>query len=174
VRVFFGSEWAPIIPLIQILAVFGAFRSIGATNGPMFKAVGRPDYATKIQIFNVAKLGLLIYPFTTVWGLEGVALLLVFHAATSNLITDYLAVSAIHASLYRFGKEISYPLFASLFMGISIVGFKRGFQLETSILSLFVVVVSGIAIYAVVTVVLDKHTGYGISRTIGRVIGELH
>ncbi len=41
VRFVFGEKWAPVIPLVQILAPVGLLQSIGATPGQLFLARGR-------------------------------------------------------------------------------------------------------------------------------------
>jgi teichuronic acid exporter len=43
VPVFLGPGWDHIVPLIQILSVFGAIRVIGNPSGPAFLAKGRPE-----------------------------------------------------------------------------------------------------------------------------------
>ncbi len=60
-----GSKWAPIIPVMQILAIKGLERSLGATGGPLFEAVGKPGISTKLQFAKLIMLIILIYPVFT-------------------------------------------------------------------------------------------------------------
>ncbi len=74
VRFLYGSQWLPIVPALQVLCVFGAIRSIAATTGPLFTALGKPKF---IFYVNLAKLGLiavLVFPLTRQYGIVGTSL----------------------------------------------------------------------------------------------------
>jgi teichuronic acid exporter len=43
VPVFLGPSWSEAVPLVQILALFGAIRVLGNPSGPAFLAKGRPS-----------------------------------------------------------------------------------------------------------------------------------
>jgi O-antigen/teichoic acid export membrane protein len=73
VPLLFGEKWTPIVPLVQILSVYGIMRSMGSPFGPVFQAIGRPDLMTKIQLFNLAVLAAVIFPMTFRWGVVGTA-----------------------------------------------------------------------------------------------------
>ncbi|MEF8814591.1 MAG: lipopolysaccharide biosynthesis protein, partial [Halovenus sp.] len=36
VRVFLGNDWVPIVPVLQVLAVWGAIRALGSSSGPVW------------------------------------------------------------------------------------------------------------------------------------------
>ena len=44
IRAFFTPAWQPMVPVMQLLALYGLMRSMGATMGPVWKAIGRPDW----------------------------------------------------------------------------------------------------------------------------------
>jgi O-antigen/teichoic acid export membrane protein len=69
----FGEKWIPIVPLVQMLSVYGIMRSMGSPFGPVFQAIGRPDLMAKIQLFNLAVLAAVIFPMTFRWGVSGTA-----------------------------------------------------------------------------------------------------
>jgi PST family polysaccharide transporter/lipopolysaccharide exporter len=85
--------------VLQILTAEGVARALAGTTGPLFRAVGRPDLATKLALGRLAILAVILYPLTTRWGLEGVAVgilasSLLFHGAALRLATRIAAVTS--------------------------------------------------------------------------------
>lgn len=74
VRIFLTETWLPIVVPLKILAVYGLFRSIGATMGPLFLAVGKPEISTKVKTVQLAILIICIYPLSRSLGISGTAL----------------------------------------------------------------------------------------------------
>jgi O-antigen/teichoic acid export membrane protein len=73
VQLVLGDKWLAAVPLVRILSVYGIMRSMGASFGPVFKAIGRPDLGTRIQVFNLLVFAAAIFPMTLRWGLIGAA-----------------------------------------------------------------------------------------------------
>lgn len=71
VTIILGEKWLPMVPALRILAVWGGFQMLSTSIAPLFRAVGKPDWWTKVQIFKVAVLALTIYPLTLRWGITG-------------------------------------------------------------------------------------------------------
>lgn len=117
---FLGEKWLPMVPAMQILTIWGVIRSIGATTGPVWQAIGKPDFVTKIQAVQVILLGILILPFTYYMGMNGTALAVVFMA----LIPNFLALVITSNSLkIRNNKIFKILLFPILFSFISYILF---------------------------------------------------
>lgn len=53
VIVVFGEQWAPSIPLVQVLALMQIMLSLPWSAGDVLKAIGRPDISTKLLIIEV-------------------------------------------------------------------------------------------------------------------------
>lgn len=72
VPVFLGPKWGDVVPLVQILSVFGAIRVLGNPSGPAFLAKGHPQIGF---YFNVAVAAVVIVAFslTVSSGLEAIA-----------------------------------------------------------------------------------------------------
>lgn len=68
-----GSDWAPIIPVVQVLVIAGLTRSFQALAGALFQACGRPDLDFKMNVPRALALAVLIWPMTAWAGLEGAA-----------------------------------------------------------------------------------------------------
>jgi|Deesub1362A_J573_1020465.scaffolds.fasta_scaffold03692_3 O-antigen/teichoic acid export membrane protein len=69
-----GNKWAPIIYITQLLSIFGLFRSLNATFGPVFYATGNPYILTKVAFYQLVVLVIIFYPLY-LWGeLIGISL----------------------------------------------------------------------------------------------------
>jgi len=73
VRLFLGEKWMPIVVALRILTLSGLLRSIQATGGSLFHAVGRPNLAFWMNLVKVVVMGIALYPLTTIFGLSGTA-----------------------------------------------------------------------------------------------------
>lgn len=73
VLVLLGPNWLDAAPIIAILGIVGAIGSIETNTGTTCVAAGRPDLMTKLYTFYVSVLLVLIYVFTSKWGLIGTA-----------------------------------------------------------------------------------------------------
>lgn len=71
--VFLGRKWMPMVPAAQVMCVFGAMRAIGATFGPVYRALARVDVPLKISTAQLVVLAAVIYPMTVRWGILGTA-----------------------------------------------------------------------------------------------------
>lgn len=66
-----GAKWAPVIPLVRILAVAGLVRAVAALAGPLFLAAGRPELDFRMNLPRLVVLAVSIYPLTATHGLAG-------------------------------------------------------------------------------------------------------
>jgi len=93
VPVFLGANWIETIPLIQILAVFGALVAIQNNNGPALLALGKPKVVAGLAILS----GVLFLPtlvVLTMWyGVMG--------AAWANLITILVMIPINYVFIFR-------------------------------------------------------------------------
>lgn len=76
-----GDKWLPIVPALRILAVWGGFQMLSTSLAPLFRAVGKPDWWTKVQALKVIVLGVTIYPLTIHWGIVGTSVAVLIAAA---------------------------------------------------------------------------------------------
>ncbi|HTG04542.1 MAG TPA: oligosaccharide flippase family protein, partial [Bradyrhizobium sp.] len=72
VLTLFGPAWAPVIPLLLILAPLGALQSIVTTAGDIFTAKGRTDWALWWTI-GAGLLIVLSFVLGLPWGIVGVS-----------------------------------------------------------------------------------------------------
>ena len=169
VNTFLTEEWGPMVPLIQILAAWGLLRSLGATTGPLFQAIGRPEIATKIQFGKLVIIALLIYPATARYGAVGTAFVIVGNSLLfSEPVSTYLAVRVVDGSYAKLLGLVAYPALASAVMGLAVVGVHLA-GVATGVLEFFLLVLVGIAVYTVCVVVLEAVSGYDSIRLCRRM-----
>jgi PST family polysaccharide transporter len=120
----FGEKWAPSIPVMQVLALFGILQSVLAFNGSVMKASGKPSWEFGIMLLN-AICCVIGFSLAVHWGIVAVAASLV---SVGYLLApiSYIAVRRLIQVDFRtyLGQFVA-PLFASLIMVIVIMGLKQ-------------------------------------------------
>jgi len=112
-KIFLGDKWMPMVPAMQVLVLWGLIRSIGATTGPIFQAVGRPKILVKYQIFQLSVLIILVYPLTIHWGILGTSLTVLFAAIGANILAFYTVIKITKCGIYNFLRMVGFHLISS-------------------------------------------------------------
>ena len=175
VRIFLGTEqgnnWLPMILPMQILAVWGFIRSIGATAGPVFHAVNRPEIGAKLGLLKLITLAALIYPLTKTWGLAGTSIAVVLAALLNNPIADYMAIRVTGCGAKPFLEALAYPVAASLVMALGILGLHAfvgpGYGLGVFVLSILL----GASLYFAMNLLFVALLRYDIRRAFRKETG---
>lgn len=167
VQIFLGTRWSPIILPVRILCVFGFFRSIYSTVGPVFYGTGRTDLDFRLSSLNLALLALLFYPLTVKMGIVGTSI--AFSAVSAISVFYIMAViyRLIRLDMERsqFLKAIFFPITGTLFMCFSIFLLKP--LLSNSIVMTFSIsILLGGICYALALYLLDRYFGYRLIETI--------
>jgi PST family polysaccharide transporter/lipopolysaccharide exporter len=169
VRTFFSPEWEPMIPVIRVLVIWAALRSIVASIGPLFRAIGRPEYNTALQSFRLVVLAVVLFPAAATWGLAGAALALVISGLVENPVAVYLAARRVDAEIGRIVGSLAVPAFASLSMGaivLSIDGLATGLP---SPVTFVVLVVVGIVAYPSLLFLMSRYGNIAIEEDLATI-----
>jgi len=162
VEAFIGEEWLPMVPVMQVLTIWGLLLSIGANVGPLFRALGRPDLETKVQIGKLVIVVIIIYPATDMYGLVGTAgAIIVGSLLVSEPLANYLGLRLIDGTVRKFARTLAFPAGMSLFMGVVIIAVARSITV-TPLVEFFVLVVTGITAYSGALLLVESRTNYGI------------
>jgi O-antigen/teichoic acid export membrane protein len=162
-KIFLGDKWMPMVPAIQILVLAGLVRSISATTGPMFQAVGKPEIITKWQPVRLFVLFALIYPFTIQWGILGTSLAVLLGNLISAIGFSVKVVKITKCKVGSFLKKIILPSINTLAVISIIVILKNTFTaVRTSELILLIGI--SMLIYLGATYISDKQTFLDIKR----------
>lgn len=159
--VILGEKWMPIVPAMQILVIASLIRSVMATTGPIFQAVGKPEIETKWQMIRVITMVGLIYPFTANWGVWGAAIVVLISFLVSTLGFIHSVKLVLNCTLKQYIKGI----YGSCFSGICVVlliELSNAFISHGGIYELILLACLGILITLSTTYVLIKKTNPNI------------
>ena len=165
VNIFLGQKWMPIVPLIRVLVFASILRSIAATTGPIFRALGKPNIDTKWQIARFSVLFALLYSFTTKWGIFGTSIAVLLSILVTNLGFIFSVIKIIKCTTSSLIKFIIFPLTNAAFVLITVFPLKKAVQVK-EISGLILVAISAVLIYILLTYVLDKLLKYNINTLI--------
>lgn len=117
IEFFLGEQWLPMVSVMQILCIFGVTRSLNATTGPLFQAVGKPKILAKLSLIQLILILIIIFPFGFNIGLIGVS----FVVTISNFLTLYLAFKEVSKIIGIKKREFifeMYPLIISIILAL--------------------------------------------------------
>ncbi len=165
-KIFLGEKWMPMVPAMMVLALWGLIRSIGATKGPIYQAVGKPGIATKLQFVRLILLVIIIYPFTIKWGILGTSLTVLLSILPVEPISFYLAMKIIKCRVWEFGKLIALPTLGVTAMSTAILASKFFIFSITGMVSFFALIAIGVIAYITMAIIFDWLFRYNIRETI--------
>ncbi|MEN6370859.1 MAG: lipopolysaccharide biosynthesis protein [Armatimonadota bacterium] len=111
---FFGSKWAPAIPMFRILAFYGMFRSIGATAGIVFMALGEPKWVYRLNFLQLGIAAPLVYPVAIKFGAVGVAVLFTCAYIIGTSMALWKVVKMLDMTVGGYVEMFKHPLIGSL------------------------------------------------------------
>ena len=158
-KIFLGEKWMSMVPAMQVLVFAGLLRSIQATTGAIFYAIGKPKIDTRWQIVRLAIIAALIYPFVTKWGILGASIAVFLSIFIITIGCSFKVVKITGCGLKNFGKAIGLPLINGMVM-VSSIFILNPYINTTGILSFFLLIGVGILIYLGITYLFDKHLNY--------------
>ena len=116
-KIFLGEKWMPMVPAMQILAIFGVLRALNATTGPIFQAVGKPSILTKVSLIQLIFLAAIIYPFMTSGELIGVSWAVTF----ANFLCFVLAFQEVLKITKESKKHVANAVVCSVLVTLGII-----------------------------------------------------
>ena len=165
-----GPEWNPMIPILQILAIYGLIHAITRNFGSLWKAVDRPDLTMKIPMIGVVLIAITIWPFTARWGLIGTAVAVVGVSVIPLFpLNVYITAKLVDCRARSIYREYAYPFVASGVMFLTL-WYARGLVDLAPLVEFLLLVPTGAMVYIVVAVVLERQFGWGIEKNIRTLI----
>jgi O-antigen/teichoic acid export membrane protein len=171
-KIFLGKEWLPMVPAMQILIPAGIARSVMATTGPIFKAMGKPGIATKWQIVRLGILACLIYPFILKWQLVGVSLAVLLSNLLSTVGFCFSVLKILECRFKIFLKIITPPilLFAGMTAGMKLMNLTT---YDIGIVEFSLLAVSQLCLVVVFVYLFEKFFDYNIKPLLTKAIGGI-
>lgn len=169
-KIFLGDKWIPIIIPLQILCIFGAIRSIGATMGSLYKSVGKPYITFYNNLVKLFVLAIIIYPLTKYYGLIGVSLAITIPTVIQLFIVTTIFSRMFKVRIVKLLKIISPYAFSSFFMGLTMFLLKN-VSLKSDMLSFLLSILGGIFVYfSILKLLPDKMESFKIADLLGSKI----
>jgi len=165
INIFLGEKWMPIVPVIRILVLAGTLRSIAATTGPIFHALGKPNVDTRWQIARFSVLFALLYSFTAKWGIFGTATAVLLSTLIANLGFILSVIKIVKCTTSSMIKFIMLPLLNAAIVLITAFPLKKAVQ-ANEISGFIFVAASAVMIYISITYIIDKFLKYNINTLI--------
>jgi O-antigen/teichoic acid export membrane protein len=161
VETFMGPEWMPMVPAVRILVIAGLLRSVAATAGPVFAGIGKPRIETGWQVTRFVVLAVLIYPFILEWGISGAAYAVLASVLVSTIGFCYSVIKVTACDKKRFAKVLALPATISLVLVLTVHAVEQ-IASYSSLIQFGMLASCGAMIFVSMTIVFDRHLGYGI------------
>ncbi len=154
--VFLGGKWLSAIPLMQVLALFGLMRAIGATTGVVFMAVGKPGIRTRIQAAQLVLLAVIIYPLTMRWGLTGTSIAVTIDALVFNLVAVNRVFSLLRARSGDVWRTFLFSLLSTVVSAALVLLLKRHVLTTPNVRHFLALAASGVCCYLIMVYITDS------------------
>ncbi len=161
-RIFLAEKWMPMVPAMQVLALWGLLRSIYATRGPIFIAVGKPEISTKLQFAQLIVLVIFIYPLSVKWGIAGTSLAILIAALAFEPIALKLTIKTIHCRVWEYMKCIVFPALGTLIMCTVLLGLKYYVFNSINIFGFLALGTIGVIVFVCLAITMNRFFGYNI------------
>jgi len=170
-KIFLGEKWMPMVPAMQVLVFGGLVRSIAATSGYIFYAVGKPKIDTALQIVRLSVLAVLIYPFTIQLGILGTSIAVFLSIFISCIGFSFASIKITKCGVKKFAKMIILPLINVSIAVLLILELKT--LMNIGIWGFVTLTCTGTLSYIIITYLLDKFFNYGVQLLIKESIQSL-
>jgi len=156
VIIILGEKWAPMIPILSLLALVAIPQSIFTVNGTIFLNTGRPDIPLKINTISLPFYAIGFYLGLKIDGIIG----LVYAYIIINLIliipSYYLSAKNINLKFKDFIKVLWPVILATSFMSMIILLVKTNIHNLPKTLSFVLLIFVGALAYALILFFLKK------------------
>lgn len=122
VLTFFGEKWAEVIPVMQAIAIYTFFLSLGFNAGDVYKAQGRPILLTYISILQVAILTpLMFWAVTVPSSIVAAGWVQVFVSFVTSVVYLAVALRMLKVSVGRLLEALKTPMLPALIMTVTVL-----------------------------------------------------
>jgi O-antigen/teichoic acid export membrane protein len=170
-QIFLGEKWLPMVPVMQILAIFGLIRALAATTGSLFQGSGNPHILTKLAILQLGILVGIIYPLTARWGILGTSVAVVISNFITQGVTTFKIVKLTEAKALDVLKLVAAPTVTTTVMVLCLWFIQTLFS--SSIIVFLGLIVSGALVYLVIMYIIDRKFGLNYRAIFGQLQMDL-
>lgn len=157
VTVVYGVRWLPMVPILQVIVIYGLIKAFELITEPLFRGIGKPHISTATVVAQFMVMFSLIIPFTQWYGPVGTAWAVFCGFITAQVIFFYQLRKNLGLGLGLIWEVSALPIAASLVMGVLLWYLKSIFILGAKS-ELFALMGIGIVTYGSVLLLLDGFT----------------
>jgi PST family polysaccharide transporter len=159
VHALYQPVWWPMIPVMQVLALFAALHGLVWSAGDSYKAVGRPDFLWKMALAQAPVLVLAVLIGAELDGIVGVALGRIVVVVPVTLVSFWLVHRVLRVEARAIARALRVPLFAAGVM-LSFTELLSWILTPhlTPVVVLIVQVLGGIVVFGAVAISLDPES----------------
>lgn len=154
-----GDQWAPIVVPLQLLAIAGLARGLGATIGPLFQSQGRPEIPPIFSLIKLAIFVVFLYPAIEWRGLDGAAALVAIAATTTGVPALIVAFRHVRARTQDAIQSIVFPALNTLIMVPPVLLVGAVIPRDT-FLAFLALAITGVATYGLAVLATSRWTAY--------------
>ena len=174
VRGLLGNEWVPIIPVFQLVAVWGLLSAATGRPDALWKAIGRPDYKPKLRSVWLVLGAVSVVPMTEQFGIVGTAAVMVgTYLVTIVPAEIYITVTNLETTYRRYFGTIAYPMVASTLMGVTVFTVRESVRLGSPIMELLLLVPLGMVTYGLSILCLDYWFDWELRDTYSLIVNAI-
>lgn len=156
----FGEKWLVSVPIIEILSIYGAFRSLGNPIGSLLLAKGKANWGFWWNFGLLFYIPIVII-ITSKWGLLGISWGLVFVIISLIVPNWYFLVKNLcFAKFIEYHKNIFIPFLITIFSGL-VVYFVIGF-VDTIFIKFIVSIFLGTSLLIILHYIFNKQFLFSI------------
>jgi len=159
-KIFLGEKWMPMVPAMQVLALYGLLRALGGTTGAVFLGIGKPEISTKIKLGQLILLAVIIYPLTVKFGILGTSIAVTVYALVFNIFAVYKVLNIVKSGYKEVVKTAAFTILSTLIMIFTILCVKVYLLHNFTLLPFFISVIAGVITYTLVTFLFDRFLKY--------------
>jgi PST family polysaccharide transporter len=154
VLLFFGQQWAAMIPILSILSGLGALQSIVSLNGLIYNSLGKVAIAFKVSLFTNVVL-IIAFTIGVNYGLKGVSWSYLIASLLLFIPIYNTAIKQLNITLIEVFRNLKGILLATAAMAIVLM-ILNVFCTMSLLFSLLLKSGLGGSVYFLILVVFEK------------------
>ncbi|MDV3503091.1 MOP flippase family protein [Marinobacter sp. M-5] len=156
VNVLLGDKWTNLSSVLSILCGYVLLRSLGNMNSPLVMGLGKANWSFYWNFFLLFIIPAVVFFSSLAGSIEMVAFAMLLTQFVLLIVAYFFWVRRLIGPCAKeyFGTIVK-PLLSSGVMGVGVAAIYEFFTWEQNILTLIILVVSGIFFYFIVSFVLN-------------------
>jgi lipopolysaccharide exporter len=118
VPILLGARWVAMVPLLQVLALYGALRAINSPVGSLYQSLSRPDLNAKIAVVQLTLLVLLLAVTVPLWHTMGVAVAVTVALALTWGLASWTGQRLVNGRLGEYVRALGPGCATALLMAL--------------------------------------------------------